>query len=179
MYRRLIITIIGFLLVFSPVAIAQQDNPSANAPKSMTGEIDVGYRATDAAGDAAQYERYRDLRDGVHSNIEFTLDPGKYFFSFNGTNAGYRDQYFDGTFKNKKIELFGFHNSTPLNYAYNTLTPVGGIWRGLFLTQPGCANGRSEQGSGCPWNSNHICSSSAEIDISGLVAGVQAAAASK
>ena len=79
MYRRLIITIIGFLLVFSPVAIAQQDNPSANAPKSMTGEIDVGYRATDTAGDAAQYERYRDLRDRVHSNIEFTLDPGKYF----------------------------------------------------------------------------------------------------
>jgi hypothetical protein len=132
MYRRLIIAIIGFLLVFSMVAIAQQDSPSANTPKSMTGEIDVGYRATDTAGDAAQYERYRDLRDGVHSNIEFTLDPGTYFFSFNGTNAGYRDQYFDGTFKNKKIELFGFHNSTPLNYAYNTLTPWVESGEGYF-----------------------------------------------
>ena len=41
------------------------------APTPSNGSLDIGGRFTSTTGDAARYERYRDLRDGVNANLLF------------------------------------------------------------------------------------------------------------
>ena len=71
MRNRLTIATAALLLAVAGRAGAQQTPPPAPAPTpplgALTGSIDFGARITSASGDAARYERYRDLRDGASS----------------------------------------------------------------------------------------------------------------
>jgi MtrB/PioB family decaheme-associated outer membrane protein len=132
MRNKMIIIITVLLLVSAFTAMAQQDSKPAAEPMQPTGFIDVGYRGTSTAGDAAQYERYRDTRDGVYSHVVFGMETSKFLFNFEGWNAGYRDQSFKGDFKSQKWNLSIYHDETPLNYAYYTQTPWVEAQPGVF-----------------------------------------------
>src|SRR5678815_5304487 len=49
---------------------AGEPTPGAAAPVTF-GSIDLGFRGTTTSGDAAEYERYRDLRSGSWSRLTF------------------------------------------------------------------------------------------------------------
>ena len=68
--------------------------PAEPAVPSL-GSIDFGARITGTDGDAARYERYRDLRDGVSSFFQIGKDTPSYFFDASASNVGYHDQRYE------------------------------------------------------------------------------------
>jgi MtrB/PioB family decaheme-associated outer membrane protein len=117
------------LLLSSGVARAQQ---RAVAPV-RSGSLIFGARGSSVDGDEARWERYRDLRDGILSKVALGRETTKDVFKFGAANIGYHDQqYTAGYNKYGKLKLSATWNSTPLNYAYNTLTPWkdagGNVW---------------------------------------------------
>ena len=86
---------------------------------------DVGIRVTDANGDEARFERYRDLRNGLFTNIVFGKQTDGYLLDVTAKNIGYRDQQYAVDYQNSKFRFSFLFDSIPLNYCYNCLTP----WR--------------------------------------------------
>jgi MtrB/PioB family decaheme-associated outer membrane protein len=131
--RNILINVIAaILIVFASIAMAQQEPASGSGATTVTGSIEVGLRLTDTAGDKAQYERYRDTRDGAHSGVGVNVQSKKYVFTLDLQNAGYRDQFYQATYKDKKIDASFYFNSTPLNYSYDTSTPWVESGKGVF-----------------------------------------------
>ena len=104
----------ALLLVLAGAARAQQ-NATAAAPQptgavSATdttaftpkfGRVDFGYRGNDVTGDAARFQRYRDLRDGGYvDQFRFTKDRETWIFDASANNVGYRDQSYRAGFEN-------------------------------------------------------------------------------
>ena len=114
------------LLCSAPLAHAQR----AATTDKPAGIVDVGIRAGTTTGDLARYERYRDLRNGAFSRVQFGKDSDRYRFSLGASNIGYRDQNYYANYTNGKAKYSGSFDSIPLNYSYLTSTP----WR---ETQPG------------------------------------------
>jgi len=77
--RNRVLTVTAALLLASAIHAKAQTKPaeatSGNAPFGVTGTADVGIRVTDANGDEARFERYRDLRSGLFTNIVFGNRP--------------------------------------------------------------------------------------------------------
>ena len=127
---RLTILIVTFFLWSSGLALAQS-TPSAGAGTS--GSIDFGGRFTSTTGDEARYERYRDLRNGATTRIDFNKDTSKYLLNVRVDNAGYRDQRYSADYDaNGKVRLAFGWDSIPLNYSYISSTPwvekSKGVW---------------------------------------------------
>src|SRR5262245_48617934 len=101
--------------------------PATEAPQVGTpvtfGSIDLGFRGTTTAGDAAAYERYRDLRTGSWSRLVFDKTTDTYLLGAAAQNIGYRDQRFDADYMAGKGWLSGAFESIPLNYSSLTTTP--------------------------------------------------------
>lgn len=103
---------------------AQPAKPAAT-PASATplNTIDFGFRSTSTSGDEARYERYRDTRDGVSTNLVFGKQTDHYWFDAAAKNIGYRDQRYTLGYQRSKLRFsFGF-DAIPLNYCYNCSTP--------------------------------------------------------
>ena len=131
----------AFLLSLPHGAHAQQRPPLQPAPEQVpesrppagegaqqavpqtTGSIDLGFRGTNTTGDAARYERYRDLRSGSWSRLTFDKTSDSYLFGARAQNIGYRDQNFSADYRGGKGWLAGSFVSTPQNYSYISTTP--------------------------------------------------------
>ena len=96
--------------------------PPAGAPVTF-GTIDLGFRGTTTSGNAAAYERYRDLRTGSWSRLTFDKTTDRYLFDAAAQNIGYRDQRFGADYMGGKGWLTGAFESIPLNYSNLTTTP--------------------------------------------------------
>src|SRR5678815_2845299 len=101
---------------------AGEPTPGAAAPVTF-GSIDLGFRGTTTSGDAAEYERYRDLRSGSWSRLAFDKSTDMYLFGARAQNIGYRDQRFGADYRGGKGWLYGSFDSIPLNYSDLTSTP--------------------------------------------------------
>ncbi len=78
-----------------PVATSAQ----VPTPGSAIGNIDFGVRGTTTKGDAARYERYRDMGDGAFlQRIQATREVNTWVLDFSGDNVGRSDQRFAGNF---------------------------------------------------------------------------------
>jgi hypothetical protein len=110
------------LLLASATAARAQEKPQQNTPPS-NGSIDIGGRFTSTTGDAARYERYRDLRDGANINLLFNKETEKWTFSIKALNVGYRDQRYLMNFNSRRVKLSLSFDQTPTNYAYDSKTP--------------------------------------------------------
>ena len=98
--------------------------PEKGAAATETfGSIDLGFRGTSTSGDAARYERYRDLRSGSWSRLLFDKSSDRYLFGASAQNIGYRDQSFLAEYRGGRGSFTGLFQSIPLNYGYNTSTP--------------------------------------------------------
>jgi len=110
------------LLLASTTIAWAQDKPQP-APTPSNGSLDIGGRFTSTTGDAARYERYRDLRDGVNANLLFFKETDKWVFDIKALNIGYDDQRYKMNFNSSKLKLSLFFDQTPTNYAYYSKTP--------------------------------------------------------
>ena len=124
MRNRLMIVTAALLLTSTGPAMAQQP-PAAPAEAAPTlGSIDVGFRGSSTDGDTARYERYRDLRDGAFSRINFSKVTDTYVFKAKLDNIGYRDQRYLADYDNSgKVKVGAQWDSVPLNYSYLSSTP--------------------------------------------------------
>jgi hypothetical protein len=122
MRNRLTMVAAALLLTSTTVARAQ-DKPQQATPGSTSGVIDVGGRVTSTSGDAARYERYRDLRNGANVNVLFDKETSGYTFQVKASNVGYRDGRYAMNFNSRRVKVSFLFDSTPLNYSYDTRTP--------------------------------------------------------
>jgi MtrB/PioB family decaheme-associated outer membrane protein len=85
----------------APAATPSADTttvPTPAAPK--LGRFDVGYRGNNVKGDAARFNRYRDLTDGAYlDRFRFDKETETWLFHADANNVGYDDQRFGGEFQ--------------------------------------------------------------------------------
>ena len=81
-------------LALLPLTARAQPTP-AQPPSTTgwTGAIDFGVRGTSADGDAARYERYRDLGDGLFvESLRLNREQNGWFMGLTADHVGRRDQ---------------------------------------------------------------------------------------
>ena len=90
--RNRVLTVTATLLLASAIHAMAQTKPgeatSGAASGAITGTADVGFRVTGTSGDEARYERYRDLRDGLFTNIVFGKETSTYLYDVTAKNIG-------------------------------------------------------------------------------------------
>jgi len=127
--RNRVLWVTAALLLASASHGTAQTKPAeattGTGPGGITGTADVGFRVTTADGDEARYERYRDLRDGLYTNIVFGKQTDTYLYDVTAKNVGYQDQKYTVDYQNNKLKFSFLWDSIPLNYCYNCSTP----WR--------------------------------------------------
>src|SRR5215471_561753 len=92
------------LTAIPAVLAAQQAQPPPAAPPvaptsttSASGWVDGGVRTTDLSGDAARYERYRDMGDGVVVDFfRSQFQRNNWFIDANADHVGRLDQRYQG-----------------------------------------------------------------------------------
>ncbi len=108
-------------LVAPATAVQAQAPPTKPAPPDVPsqGLVDVGARFGSVDGDEARFERYRDLRPGASTVLEWRKSTDQYRFSFGASNIGYRDQRYTAEYDTGRIRASGVYDSIPLNYLYD------------------------------------------------------------
>ena len=126
MRDRCLVLTAALLLIAGPAMAQAPQAPQPQAPGAVSplrGSADFGGVFTATDGDEARYQRYRDERDGVFSNLTVNRSSSRYLFDANGSHIGYRDQKYNATYLGPKV-TFGFQwVSLPLNFSYITRTP--------------------------------------------------------
>jgi MtrB/PioB family decaheme-associated outer membrane protein len=130
---RLTFTIGVLALACASVSYAQ-DAPAPSGPTlfGLTGTVDFGARVTSTDGDAARYERYRDLRSGVFSSINLGQKNDRRLFGIRIEKVGYRDQSYAVDYNGGRTRASGSFDSIPLNYSYLTSSPWVESSTGVF-----------------------------------------------
>src|SRR6187455_2946447 len=123
--KPLILGITALLVASATLAGAQDSTPPAPTPTPtpFNGSVDIGGRFTSTTGDAARYERYRDLSDGVNANLLFFKETEKWTFDILAKNVGYDDQRYFLNFNSRRVKASLFFDQIPTNYAYYSKTP--------------------------------------------------------
>lgn len=126
MRTRLMSVTAALLLASAITAAAQTAAPAPPAPAPsapVSGSIDFGGLFGDVNGDEARFERYRDTRNGLYSDIVLKKEANSYSFDAKAYHIGYRDQRYELNYDRNKL-TFGFvFDSTPTNYTYQGITP--------------------------------------------------------
>jgi len=127
----------ALLLTSASTASAQaQTPPSVEVQRPLDrsgyGQIDFGGRFTNVSGDAARYQRYRDLRDGVFLDIPmYHRETDNWWTTIVVRNAGYRDQrYLFTAARPGKVKLRFIYDQTPTFISNDTLTPYAPLPQG-------------------------------------------------
>jgi MtrB/PioB family decaheme-associated outer membrane protein len=123
MRSSLILLTVG--LTMSPVVAWAQTEPGSDP--AFTGTLDFGVRGTTASGDAARYERYRDLGDGLFlETLRLTAERNGWYVTATADHAGRRDQRFSGQAERPgRLKLWAVWDQIPMLMSRTT--------RGLFL----------------------------------------------
>ncbi len=130
MRNRLTTTTAALLLASASLVFAQQPapKPADTQPATSavtvpwTGTLDFGFRPDMSSGNVAQYERYRDLKDGAFTRFDITRQGDAYLFTAGARNIGYRDQEYFADYNGGRAKVSFFFDGTPLNYGYNNLS---------------------------------------------------------
>jgi MtrB/PioB family decaheme-associated outer membrane protein len=112
--------------------------------------IDVGARATSLDGDAARYERYRDLGDGLFlENVRLARERNGLLFDFAAEHVGRRDQrYVGGLVKPGKLKASFMWDQIPMLLSGDTRTFYSGIGTGTLSTEDSIqAQGQASPGA--------------------------------
>jgi MtrB/PioB family decaheme-associated outer membrane protein len=120
------VTVLAAALLLASFGIAQaQTPPTKPLPPTTpsTGIFDFGYRGTSTDGDAARYERFRDLRSGATTFFEMGKTTNRYQLTALAANVGYHDQRYELGYTNAKSSFSFLWDSIPTNFSYLTSTP--------------------------------------------------------
>jgi MtrB/PioB family decaheme-associated outer membrane protein len=110
--------------------------PAAAQPEPpRIGSFDVGGRFTDVTGDAARFQRYRDLRDGLFlENFRYRREADDWLFTADFDKVGYRDQrYTAGYNRFGRVKAWFEWDQVPLFYSIDTRTPYAQTSAGVFV----------------------------------------------
>jgi MtrB/PioB family decaheme-associated outer membrane protein len=112
-------------MLLSAAVAAGQDVPEATDTAPRIGSVDAGVRVTSVDGDAARYQRYRDLRDGGFLEaFTYTRDKDTWIFDARADHVGYRDQRYQvGVERFGKVRAYFTWDQIPLFYSQDTRTP--------------------------------------------------------
>src|SRR5687767_10194611 len=116
----------AFLLTASHGLAQTQQAPQAQPPEPasrLSGTVDIGGQFSTIDGDEARFQRYRDARDGLYSQISLNRQGTSYLFDANASHVGYRDQRYKATVLSRKLNVGFDWVSIPLNYSYIARTP--------------------------------------------------------
>ncbi|MCL4848022.1 MAG: MtrB/PioB family outer membrane beta-barrel protein [Acidobacteria bacterium] len=123
MRTRLTAVTAALLLASATYAMAQT-TPSAPGPITPKwGTIELGGIFGDVSGDEARFERYRDDRNGLFSNVKFNVDTPTYAFDATAYHIGYRDQRYALNYDRSRVKFTFLWDSLPTNLLYGALTP--------------------------------------------------------
>ncbi len=136
--RNILVVTFAALLLASANPAQAQTPPTKPAPPDVPsqGLFDVGVRFGEVDGDEARFERYRDLRPGASTLLEWTKNTEQYRFNFGASNIGYRDQRYSADYDNGKLKVSGVYDSIPLNYLYDAPLVWQGDDRGTLTLDP-------------------------------------------
>ncbi len=136
MRKELLILLAAWHLAVIP-AVAQ-DPPTKPAPLDVpsTGLFDIGLRGGNENGDAARFERYRDLRPGAATVWRMDKRTDRYLFGAEVFNAGYRDQRYAAALNTGRLQLSAYFTGVPLNYLYDAPLAWTSDGRGRFTLDP-------------------------------------------
>ena len=121
---RIAVTTVALLL--ASLGMAQAQDPPTKPPAPTTPQVglfDAGFRGTSTDGDAARYQRYRDLRDGATTLFTMNKNTERYRFNALAQNVGYHDQRYQATYYAAKGSVNFLWDSIPTNFSYLTKTP--------------------------------------------------------
>jgi MtrB/PioB family decaheme-associated outer membrane protein len=126
-------TTLAFVLcALLPSAVAAQE--AATNTSTQSGLIDLGVRGSSLTGDAARYERYRDLGDGLFlETFRWKAQKNGWFLDAGADHAGRRDQRYTvnvvrpGTFK-----AWGQWDQIPMLLSRTTRSPYSSTVPGEF-----------------------------------------------
>lgn len=123
MSNKLLYTLIASLFAAAPALAAEPDQFLAE------GEVGLGgiTTSTSSTPDGAKLREYRDLRNGVLSDVFVRGRGGNIWFDGYGENFGRDDQYI--TFRGGNYGAFKFRlysDSLPHNFLFNGLVPYSG-----------------------------------------------------
>jgi MtrB/PioB family decaheme-associated outer membrane protein len=119
----------ALLLVFAGSAQAQQEPAAAATPQAAVapvptptpftpklGQIDFGFRGDSVTGDAARYQRFRDLREGGYvDRFRMSKETEQWVFKATANNVGYRDQQFTVNYQDiGRLKVNADWNQVPL-----------------------------------------------------------------
>ena len=125
-----------FAVVLVPAALhAQTPAPQPEAAptsSSWTGSFNLGVRGTSADGDAARYERYRDLSDGAFlDDARLSREYKGWLFDVFADHVGRRDQRYAGTVDQPGLFKGSFlYDQIPMLLSRTTRTLFTGIGTG-------------------------------------------------
>src|SRR5207247_2144103 len=122
MGKKLLPALIAGLFVSAP-AFGQYYNWLVEGSASLGGI----YNSTSNTKDASKFKEYRDLSNGVLSDVFVRGRGGQTWFEGYGENFGRDDEYFSlrgGTYGLFKYNIY--HDSLPHNFLFNGLTPFAG-----------------------------------------------------
>jgi MtrB/PioB family decaheme-associated outer membrane protein len=133
----------ALVVAFSASAYAQQTLPAPASARDQAvssfsgklyGNVDFGGHFSDIKGDAARFQRYRDLRDGpLVDNFLFNRRGETWTLNAAATKMGYRDQQFSGEYRlvGKLRAQFDW-NQIPMYLSSNAATPYTQTSPGVF-----------------------------------------------
>jgi MtrB/PioB family decaheme-associated outer membrane protein len=157
------------LVLASAMGAAAQTPPSPQpvaAPASsndspIKGILDFGGVFGDVNGDTARYERYRDTRNGVFSDVQFSKEGSSYVLDAKANHIGYRDQRYSFAYDTRMVKLGFLYDSLPLNYLYDATTPWSRGSNTLALPDATQLAVQNRQVNGVPCAYLYPCSSPA------------------
>ena len=125
--------------VVPPPADAAQPNPaeSPSVGKGWVGMVDFGVRGTSANGDAARYERYRDLSDGLFAErVRLNRDKNGWLLGVSADHVGRRDQrYLLEAERPGKLTTWFLWDQIPMLLSSTTRTLYSGVGSGTLEIQ--------------------------------------------
>lgn len=117
-------------------AAAQAETPKPSS--SGTGMVDLGVRFTDVSGDAARWQRFRDLGDGLVEGFRLSRTGPDWLFQAEGENMGREDQRYTLTYKRGgKLKASLVWDQIPLFMSETTATLYTGIGTGTLRLADG------------------------------------------
>jgi MtrB/PioB family decaheme-associated outer membrane protein len=122
------------LAVVPLTARAQPASAPSPADTRWTGAIDFGARGTSADGDAARYERYRDLGDGLFvESLRLNRVQNGWFMGLTADHVGRRDQrYLVDIARPGKLKTWFLWDQIPMLLSRTTRTLFTGIGSGVL-----------------------------------------------
>jgi len=119
-----------------PASDASQANPAERptVKTSWIGTVDFGVRGTSANGDAARYERYRDLGDGLFADrVRLSRDRSGWLLGVTADHAGRRDQrYLFEADRPGRFTTWFLWDQIPMLLSSTTRTLFSGVGSGTL-----------------------------------------------